>query len=100
MDPLPVPLTLQFTRVLVSFVTVAVHWEVPSTATLVGEQETAIVGVAVVAALLPQELSTAGNDRNARTKSRRSQPNQWHFNRNFGSNTRNPPAHATMIFLK
>src|ERR1700693_1272480 len=33
--PLPVPLTVQFTRVLLRFKTVAVHWEVPSTITSV-----------------------------------------------------------------
>jgi hypothetical protein len=80
MDPLPVPLTLQFTRVLLSFVTVAVHCEVPSTVTLVGEHETAMVGVEVVEAALPQELSAAGNARNAKTKSRRCQLNRWHSN--------------------
>ena len=100
MVPLPVPLTLQFTRVLVSFVTVAVHWDTPSTVTLVGEQETVIVGVEVVLALEPHELSTAGSAKNPRMKSRRCQRNWWHSNGNFGSNTRNPPAHATMIFLR
>jgi hypothetical protein len=80
MVPLPVPLTLQFTRVLLSFVTFAVHCEVPNTITLVGEQETVIVGVDVVAALLPQEVSAAGKARNTSTNNRRCQRNWRHSN--------------------
>jgi hypothetical protein len=58
-EPLPVPLTDQFTSVLLKFKTVAVHCEVPSTVTSTGVQETVIVGVVVVLALEPQEFSNA-----------------------------------------
>src|ERR1700722_15637364 len=47
-DPFPDPVTVQFTKVLLRLATVATHWEVPSTVTSVGSQETLIVGVAVV----------------------------------------------------
>ena len=68
MEPLPVPLTLQLTSVLLSFVTVAVHWDVPSTVTLEGVQTTVMVGVEVVEALLPQELRTAVRQPSASTE--------------------------------
>jgi hypothetical protein len=50
-DPVPVPLTDQFTNVLLRFKTEAVHCEVPSTVTSVGVHVTVIVGVVVVGAL-------------------------------------------------
>ena len=46
-EPVPVPLTDQFTRVLLRFKTEAVHCEVPSTVTAVGVHVTVIVGVVV-----------------------------------------------------
>src|SRR4029077_16623674 len=56
-EPVPVPPTDKFTRVLLRFNTVAVHCEVESTVTSTGLQETVIVGVVVVELeLLPQEL--------------------------------------------
>jgi len=55
-EPFAVPLTDQFTRVLLAFKTFAVHCAVPSTVTLVGTQETVIVGVTAAVGVLPQEL--------------------------------------------
>ena len=52
------PLTDQFTSVLLSFKTVAVHWEVPSNCTSAGVQDIVMVG-AVVVVLDPQELTIA-----------------------------------------
>ena len=72
-DPVPVPLTDQFTNVLLTFKTVAVHWEVPSTVTSVGLHVTVIVGVVVVVELLPQEIRIAGTAISANRKIRRSQ---------------------------
>jgi len=72
-DPVPVPLTDQFTSVLLTFKTVAVHWEVPSTVTSVGLHVTVIVGVVVVVELLPQEIRIAGTAISANKKIRRSQ---------------------------
>jgi hypothetical protein len=59
MLPVPVPLTDQFTNVLVRFTTIAVHWEVPRTGTLAGTQETVIVGVVLVAVFDPHDESSA-----------------------------------------
>jgi hypothetical protein len=97
-DPLLVPLTDQFTRVLLALRTVAVHWEVPSTVTSVGLHETVIVGVTVVGAA-PQELRTASAAVSPK-KRRLSQRNFARLKWKIGSNTRNPPAHTTLIFLK
>ena len=91
MDPLPVPLTLQLTSVLLSFVTVAVHCEVPSTVTLEGVQTTVMVGVEVVEALLPQELRTATIQPSPSTERTRCQRTRPELYRKFGSNTRSPP---------
>jgi len=76
-DPVPVPLTDQFTSVLLRFKTVAVHCEVPNTVTEVGVHVTVIVGVVVVVVLLllPQELIQAGMAMSARKKRRPSQRN-------------------------
>jgi hypothetical protein len=101
MFPLVVPpLTLQFTRVLLKFKTLAVHWDVASTVTSVGEQETVIVGVAVVLAAAPQELRMAGTESSTRQKNRRSQRKRSHLKWKFDSNTRNPPARTPLIFLR
>jgi hypothetical protein len=91
-EPVPVPPTLQFTRVLLKFVTLAVHCEVPSTVTLVGTHEIEIVGVVVAElALLPQELRIAGTAISAKKKRRRSQRTLSRPKWKFGSSTRNPP---------
>jgi hypothetical protein len=98
-DPLPVPLTDQFTSVLLKFVTVAVHCEVPRTVTSVGSHDTVIVGVVVVE-LDPQELTMASVAISPAKRRKRSQRN---FSRpiwNFDSDTRNPPARTTLIFLR
>ena len=100
-DPVEVPDTDQFTSVLLRFVTVAVHCEVPSTLTLVGKHEIAIVGVVVVvAALFPQELRIAGTPISAKKKRSRSQRTLSRPKWKFGSSTRNPPARTTLIFLR
>ena len=101
MDPVPVPLTVQFTRVLLRFVTVAVHCEVPSTVTLAGTHEIVIVGdVVVVAALLPQEERIAGTPIRAKKKRILSQRALSRPKWKNGSSTRNPPARTMLIFLK
>jgi len=103
-DPVPVPLTDQFTRVLLALRTVAVHCAVPRTVTsapvpCVGTHEAVMDGVTAVLALLPQELRIAGKAIRAKKKkipSQRTLPGpKW----KFGSSTRNPPARATLIFL-
>jgi hypothetical protein len=98
-DPL-LPLTLQFTSVLLSFVTVAVHWEVPSTVTLEGVQTTVMVGVAVVEELLPQELRTAARQPSATMESTRCHRTWPELHRKFDSNTRIPPTRSTQIFTE
>ena len=102
--PPPVTLTLQFTRVLLSLTTVAVHCAVPRTVTSdpvpwVGTHEAVMVGVATVLGLLPQELRIAGTAISAK-KRRRSQRTLSRSNWKFGSSTRNPPARTTLIFLR
>jgi len=74
-DPFPDPLTDQFTSVLFRPVTLAVHTDVPSTVTWVGEHEAVMVGAVVVLLLelLPQELRSAGTAINAQKKRRRFQ---------------------------
>jgi hypothetical protein len=99
-DPVPVPLTVQFTRVLLSFKTLAVHCDMLSKVTSVGVQETVIVGVTAVLALLPQELRIAGTAISAKNKIRRSQRTLSLPKWKFGSSTRNPPACTTLIFLR
>ena len=103
-EPLVVPLTDQFTRVLLALRTVAVHCAVPRTVTsapvpCVGTHEAVMDGVTAVLALLPQELRIAGKAIRAKKKkipSQRTLPGpKW----KFGSSTRNPPARATLIFL-
>ena len=92
-DPLPVPLTDQFTSVLLRPFTLAVHTEVPSTVTWAGEQEAVMVGaVVVLLELLPHELRIAGTAIIAQKKRRRSQRTWPHLQRKFGSNTRTPPS--------
>jgi hypothetical protein len=59
MDPLPVPLTVQFTKVLLTFKTLARHCEFASGATSVGVHDTLIVGVGAVLGVLPQEFRIA-----------------------------------------
>jgi hypothetical protein len=48
--------TDQFTSVLLSFKTLAVHWEVPSNVTSVGVQNMVMVGVVVEVVDDPHEL--------------------------------------------
>src|ERR1700686_5315293 len=75
-DPVPVPVTLQFTRVLLALTTVAVHCAVPSTVTSspvpwVGVHEAVIDGDTVLAE--PQELRIASAAVSPKKKRRRSQ---------------------------
>jgi hypothetical protein len=65
------PVTDQFTRVLLSFKTVAVHCEVPSKVTSVGVQDMLTVGATAV--LDPQELMAASIATNPNNASRRTQ---------------------------
>ena len=99
-DPVPVPLTDQFTRVLLRFTTVAVHCEVPSTVTAVGVHVTVMVGFVVVVVLLPQELRNAGTVISARKKRKHFQRKLARSQSTLGSNTRNPPAGAALTFLR
>ena len=93
MAPVPVPLTDQFTSVLLRFRTVAVHCEVPRTVTLAGTQETVMVGVvAVVEEPLPQELRIAGAAISATNQTKRSQRTLALSKRKFGSSTTRPPS--------
>jgi hypothetical protein len=74
--PVPVPLTLQFTSVLLRLMTLAVHCEVPSKVTSVGVQDTVIVGVVAVV-LEPQELripTAASNPKQSKRRSQRTLP--------------------------
>jgi hypothetical protein len=102
-EPLPVPPTDQFTRVLVAFNTLAVHCAVPSTVTFdpvprVAVHVAVIVGVVVVLGLLPQELRIAATAINAKIECKRSQRTLSRLKCKFGSSTRNPPARTTLIF--
>lgn len=92
-SPLP-PLcraTLQFTRVLLRFRTVAVHCEVFNTVTSRGVQDTVIVGVAVLEETEPQDVTRASAAANPKNKSPCFQCNVARSLRSFRSNTRNPP---------
>jgi hypothetical protein len=100
LPPVTVPVTVQFTSVLLRFKTFAVHWEVASNVTLDGVHEMVIVGVTVVEVELPQELRIASAAVSPNKNKRRSQRRPPRPNRKFGSNTRNPPARSTMIFLR
>lgn len=96
MDPLPVPLTDQFTRVLVAFRTVAVHCAVPFTVTSdplpeVEMQEAVMDGVTAVEVELPQELRNAIAAVRRRKERMRSQPALGRLPCKFGSSTRIPP---------
>jgi hypothetical protein len=71
MVPFPVPLTVQFTKVLLRFKTLAVHCDVASTVTSVGVHETVIVGVGLVLGVLPQELRIAAKAISPMKKTRR-----------------------------
>jgi hypothetical protein len=99
--PVAVPLIEKVASVLLRFNTVAVHCDVPSKVTLVGVQETEMVGVVVVDDdVLPQELRIAGTAISAMKKKRRSQRTLARLKWKFGSNTRNPPARTTLIILR
>jgi hypothetical protein len=56
MEPVLVPLTVQFTSVLLRFKTLAVHWDVPSNVTSEGVQDMVMVGVVAEVLDDPQEL--------------------------------------------
>jgi hypothetical protein len=104
-EPLPVPLTDQFTNVLLSPVTIAVHCAVPSTVTsapapCVGVHEAVIVGDTAVLAVLPQELRIAGKAIRATKRKIRFQRTLSRPKWKFDSSTRNPPARTTLIFLE
>ena len=103
-EPVPEPLTDQFTVLLLAFKTLAVHCAVPSTVTSapvpwVGTHEAVMDGVTAVVLVDPQELriaSAAASPKKRRTRSQRiSQRPKW----KFGSSTRNPPARTMLIFL-
>ena len=103
-EPVPDPLTDQFTRVLLALRTVAVHCAVPRTVTSapvpwVGMHVAVMDGVTVVLALLPQELRIAGKAISAKKKRMRSQRILRRPKWKYGSSTRNPPARTTLIFL-
>lgn len=98
MLPVPVPLIVQFTSVLLRFSTVAVHCEVDETVTSEGVQEIVIVGVEVLLELEPQEVTMA---RAAASPKRKMVCFQLAFTRSewsLSSNTRNPPARARANF--
>jgi hypothetical protein len=97
-DPFVLPLTDQFTRVLVAFNTFAVHCAVPSTVTLVGTQETVIVGVTAAVGVMPQELRIAVAAISAMKKKIRSQRTLPRPKWKFDSSTSSPPARTTLIF--
>jgi hypothetical protein len=59
-----------------------------------------MVGAVVEAALLPQELRIAGRANSAKKKSRRSQRTLSRLKQKFGSNTNDPPARTTLVFLR
>jgi len=82
--------------VLLSFVTVAVHWEVPESTISVGTQEIVIVGLVVV--LEPQELRIANAAISPKQKRPRSQRSLPRHKRKIRSSTRNPPARRAPIF--
>src|SRR5580704_4430676 len=101
-EPVPVPVTDQFTSVLLAFKTVAVHCAVPNTVTFdpvpwVETQVAVMEGVTAVEAE-PHELRIAKAAVSTKQKRRRSQRTlsrpQW----KFGSNTRNPPARTPLNF--
>jgi hypothetical protein len=98
-EPVLVPLTVQFTSVLLRFKTVAVHWAVPSNVTSVGVQDMVMVGVTAVEAE-PQELKIPNIATSPKKKSKRSQRTLPHPNRKFDSSTRNPPARFTLIYFR
>ena len=98
--PVPVPLTLQFTSVLFTPMGFAVHWEVVSTVTSRGEQETVIVGEVVPVELEPQDVTNASAPASPNKKNACFQcdftVSKWSFN----SDTRNPPARTTANFTR
>ena len=102
-EPFPVPLTDQFTSVLLAFRTVAVHCAVPRTVTFapvpwVGTHEAVMDGVTAVLALLPQELRIAGTAIRAKKQARLPQRTLPRPKWKFDSSTRNPPARAILFF--
>jgi len=104
-EPLPVPLTDQFTRVLLAFKTLAVHCAVPSTVTSdpvpwLAVHVAVMVGVTAVVLADPQELRTASATVSPKKKRTRSQRILRRPKWKFGSSTRNPPARTTLIFLR
>lgn len=101
-EPLPVPLTDQLTRVLLALRTVAVHCAVPRTVTsapvpCVGTHEAVMDGATVVEAE-PQELRIASAAASPKMKRTRSQRTLCRPKWKFDSSTRNPPARTTLIF--
>ena len=66
--PVPVPLTCQFTKVLLRFEMLAVHCTCPFTVTVEAAQEADIVGVVDVVVVLPppQEYSAASTGRSTK----------------------------------
>ena len=103
-EPLPEPLTDQFTSVLLALSTVAVHCAVPSTVTSapvpsVATHEAVMEGVTAVE-LAPQELRIAVAAVRPKKKRRRSQRTLSHPKRKFRSNTRNPPGRKTLFSVE
>ena len=103
-DPLPVPLTDQFTSVLLALCTVAVHCAVPRTVTSapvppVDTQEAVMDGVTAVE-LDPQALSIVNAAISPDNTRRRSQRTVSRPKRKFRSNTRNPPGRKTLFSVE
>jgi hypothetical protein len=96
-DPAVVGLIDQFTRELLTLSGLAVHVEVVSTVTSRGVQETVMVGVTAVEAA-PQELRNASPAAAPNKKSTFIQRDFILSKWSFSSDTRNPPARATVIF--
>ena len=76
-DPVPVPLTDQFTRVLLRFVILAVNWTVPSTLMEPAAPNTLMAGVAAGVPEPPQELRIVTPESSARHKTKCCQRVFW-----------------------
>src|SRR5579864_485205 len=100
--PVPVPLTLQFTSVLVTPVPwgFAVHCEVVRTVTSRTEQDTVIVGGVVPVELEPQDVTNASAPANPNKKNACFQCDFTVSKWSFSSDTRNPPARTTANFTR
>lgn len=103
-EPLPVPLTDQLTRVLLTLSTLAVHCAVPSTVTSapvppVDTHEAVMDGVTAVEPD-PQELRIVNAAISPDNTRRRSQRTVSHPKRKFRSNTRNPPSRTTLFSVE